>query len=122
VTFECRYCRKPLPEPAPGDRFFPSCRPMCATEGEVGGRLSRGESVPGGPGACAREGCGHLTLWHGEHGHYQTVSRKSGTCRRMPCTKCGCPAFAGQGATEALEPVRVKAPEPVQLDLFGSAA
>ena len=47
-------------------------------------RLARGESVPGGPGACAT--CGHLTLWHGMHGRY----------RNKPCTKCDCPAYTDQ--------------------------
>jgi hypothetical protein len=47
--------------------------------------LSRGESVPGGPGACAT--CGHLTLWHGTHGRY----------RGKPCTKCDCRAFTAPG-------------------------
>jgi AAA domain-containing protein len=47
-------------------------------------RLMRGESVPGGPGACA--GCGHLTLWHGRHGRY----------RNRPCTKCDCPTYTDQ--------------------------
>jgi hypothetical protein len=120
LAYECRYCHSPLPAPAPGDRFYASCRPMCAAEGELAGRLSRGEPVPGGPGACAREGCGHLTLLHGEHGKYQSFSRKSGTCRGKPCTKCGCPAFAAQGGTEALEPVKAPVPELVQLDLFGA--
>ncbi len=49
-------------------------------------RLSRGEPVPGGPGACARPGCAHLTLWHGEHGRY----------RGRPCRKCDCPAYMPQ--------------------------
>ena len=47
-------------------------------------RLMRGESVPGGPGACAT--CGHLTLWHGMHGRY----------RNKPCTKCECPVYTCQ--------------------------
>ena len=34
-------------------------------------RLARGEAVPGGPGACDRDGCTHLTLWHGGHGRYR---------------------------------------------------
>ena len=49
-------------------------------------RLSRGEAVPGGPGACARGGCAHLTLWHGEHGRY----------RGKPCRQCDCPAYVPQ--------------------------
>ena len=47
-------------------------------------RLSRGEAVPGGPGACAT--CGHLTLWHGDHGQY----------RNKPCRKCQCAAFTNE--------------------------
>jgi hypothetical protein len=47
-------------------------------------RLACGESVPGGPGACAT--CGHLTLWHGMHGQY----------RNKLCTKCDCPAYTDQ--------------------------
>jgi hypothetical protein len=31
--------------------------PMTAAEGAMTDRLARGESVPGGPGACARAGC-----------------------------------------------------------------
>jgi hypothetical protein len=50
----------------------------------VADRLSRGEAVPGGPGACAQ--CGHLTLWHGVNGRY----------RNKPCTKCDCPAYTDQ--------------------------
>jgi len=56
-------------------------RPMTPDDGIKADALSRGESVPGGPGACAD--CGHLTLWHGEHGRY----------RGRPCTRCGCRAF-----------------------------
>jgi hypothetical protein len=55
---------------------------------EVGAedRLSRGEAVPGGPGACDRDGCAHLTLWHGENGRY----------RGKPCRQCDCPAYVAQ--------------------------
>jgi hypothetical protein len=49
-------------------------------------RLSRGEAVPGGPGACGRDGCAHLTLRHGENGRY----------RGRPCRQCGCPAYLPQ--------------------------
>ena len=49
-------------------------------------RLARGEAVPGGPGACDRNGCAHLTLWHGEHGRY----------RGRPCRQCDCPAYLPQ--------------------------
>jgi hypothetical protein len=49
-------------------------------------RLSRGAAVPGGPGACDRPGCAHLTLWHGEHGQY----------RKRPCRQCDCPAYVLQ--------------------------
>jgi hypothetical protein len=55
-------------------------------EGIQGDQLSRGQAVPGGPGACDRPGCAHLTLWHGEHGRY----------RGKPCRKCGCPAYIDQ--------------------------
>jgi hypothetical protein len=59
---------------------------MTEEEGIQGDRLSRGEAVPGGPGACDRDGCAHLTLWHGEHGRY----------RKRPCRKCDCPAYLPQ--------------------------
>jgi hypothetical protein len=55
-------------------------------ESSVDDLLSRGDAVPGGPGACDRPGCAHLTLWHGEHGRY----------RRRPCRQCGCPAYVDQ--------------------------
>lgn len=61
-------------EPRPGD------------QDEQGVRLSAGESVPGGPGACARAGCAHLTLWHGPNGRF----------KGQPCLKCECPAFTGE--------------------------
>lgn len=55
--------------------------------------LSRGESVPGGPGACAA--CGHLTLWHGNNGRF-----RGRTCRR-----CDCRAFTAPGAAPAADPL-----------------
>jgi hypothetical protein len=55
-------------------------------EGAEEDRLSRGEAVPGGPGACDRDGCAHLTLRHGEHGRY----------RGRPCRQCDCPAYVAQ--------------------------
>ena len=55
-------------------------------EGTAEDRLARGEAVPGGPGACDRDGCAHLTLWHGEHGRY----------RNRPCRQCDCPAYTAQ--------------------------
>jgi hypothetical protein len=55
-------------------------------EGNQQDQLSRGEAVPGGPGACDRDGCAHLTLWHGEHGRY----------RKRPCRQCSCPAYLPQ--------------------------
>jgi hypothetical protein len=55
-------------------------------EGAMQDRLSRGEAVPGGPGACDRDGCAHLTLWHGEHGRY----------RGRPCQQCSCTAYVPQ--------------------------
>jgi hypothetical protein len=74
--------------------------------------LSRGESVPGGPGACAS--CGHLTLWHGTRGRY----------RGKPCTKCDCRAFTAPGDPAPAPAPRVRrksAPPPAdpgQLALF----
>jgi hypothetical protein len=59
---------------------------MTEEEGTLTGRLARGEAVPGGPGACDRDGCAHLTLWHGEHGRY----------RAKPCRQCDCPAYVPQ--------------------------
>jgi hypothetical protein len=64
--------------------------------------LSRGESVPGGPGACAD--CGHLTLWHGEHGRY----------RGRPCRRCACPAFREPG-TDPEPPRQQRARKPREL-------
>jgi hypothetical protein len=58
---------------------------MTAEEGRMIDALSRGESVPGGPGACA--GCGHMTLWHGNNGRY----------RGKPCQLCDCHAFVNRG-------------------------
>ena len=55
-------------------------------EGTVEDRLSRGQAVPGGPGACDRPGCAHLTLRHGQNGRY----------RGKPCRQCGCPAYVAQ--------------------------
>jgi hypothetical protein len=71
--------------------------PMTAEDGRVADLLSRGEAVPGGPGACTREGCHHLTLWHGEHGRY----------RDRPCTRpgCRCTGFTDErGAVIRTEP------------------
>jgi hypothetical protein len=73
---------------------------MTAEEGRMTGALSRGESVPGGPGACA--GCGHLTLWHGTNGRY----------RGKPCQRCDCPAFTKSAAADY--PTR----PPAELTLF----
>jgi hypothetical protein len=64
-------------------------------------RLSRAESVPGGPGACAH--CGHLTLWHGTNGRYQ----------RKPCRRCDCPAFSDTQDSE---------PRPCRPQLSGGPA
>jgi hypothetical protein len=50
-------------------------------EGEATDRLARGEAVPGGPGACARPGCGHAKVWLA---HLN---------RRHPCERCGCRGF-----------------------------
>jgi len=59
---------------------------MTDQEGILQDRLARGEAVPGGLGACDRDGCAHLTLWHGEHGRY----------RKRPCRQCDCPAYVPQ--------------------------
>jgi len=59
---------------------------MTDEEGILQDRLARGEAVPGGPGACDRDGCAHLTMWHGEHGRY----------RKRPCRQCDCPAYLPQ--------------------------
>jgi len=71
-----------------GSRFRPGeTTPRPEGEDEMAARLSAGESVPGGPGACAREGCAHLTLWHERKGKFRA------------CRQCPCPAFtteAGQ--------------------------
>ncbi|HEY1818923.1 MAG TPA: hypothetical protein VGG83_03265 [Trebonia sp.] len=61
--------------------------PRTPLDASVADRLSRGESVPGGPGACAD--CGHLTLWHGETGRY----------RGRPCARCRCRAYADTPST-----------------------
>jgi hypothetical protein len=64
-----------------GSRFGPGeTTPRPADEDEQGVRLSAGEAVPGHHGACKREGCAHLTLWHGENGRF-----KGKPCRRCPC-------------------------------------
>lgn len=44
-------------------------------------RLGRGESVPGGIGACARPGCAHSKPWH------------TPDDPRRPCEQCPCEAF-----------------------------
>jgi hypothetical protein len=58
---------------------------MTSEDGMKADALSRGESVPGGPGACAD--CGHLTLWHGGDNH---GNRRY---RGQPCRRCRCRAF-----------------------------
>jgi hypothetical protein len=50
-------------------------------------RPGRGESVPGGPGACGT--CGHLTLWHRE-------PRSNRGYHGQRCQKCDCPAYTDQ--------------------------
>ena len=55
-------------------------------EGTEEDQLSHGQAVPGGPGACDRPGCAHLTLWHGQNGRY----------RGKPCRQCSCPAYVAQ--------------------------
>jgi len=58
--------------------------PMTAEDGIKADALSRGESVPGGPGACAD--CGHLTLWHMQNPRYHRY-------KGQPCGRCNCRAF-----------------------------
>lgn len=76
--------------------------PQPPGEHDLAARLSEGESVPGGPGACAREGCAHLTLWHGRPGRF----------RDGPCRQCPCPAFTVEAG---------QVMPAVQLELFGAA-
>ena len=81
-------------------------------------RLARGESVPGGPGACGT--CGHLTLWH------MNGQRRY---RGKPCLKCDCRAFTGPGENAVLQdrqcgsprkptPRKTASGQPGQLALF----
>jgi len=63
--------------------------PMTPDEGRMADALSRGESVPGGPGACVD--CGHLTLWHGHNGRYNGKR----------CQQCDCTAFRKPGTIPA---------------------
>jgi hypothetical protein len=63
---------------------------MTPEEGIVTDRLARGEAVPGGPGACGRDGCWHQMLWHDRPG-------------TKPCRRCSCPGYlphTGPAATE----------------------
>lgn len=64
---------------------------MTPAEGMLTDRLARGEAVPGGPGACARPGCGHAKVWH------------SATNRRHPCEQCNCPQFHTDETWRALQ-------------------
>jgi hypothetical protein len=59
---------------------------MTDQEGIQQDQLSRGEAVPGGPGACARGGCAHAQVRHSRYG-------------RKRCEVCPCPAFECQGVT-----------------------
>ena len=62
-------------------------------------RLARGESVPGGPGACAT--CGHLTLWH------MNGQRRY---RNKPCQKCDCTAFTAPDENAVLHEGESRSP------------
>ena len=77
---------------------------------DVTERLSRGESVPGAPGACAT--CGHLTLWHRK-------ARSSRGYLGQPCQKCDCTAFTVPGADPPVpgkaSPRKATARKPAQL-------
>jgi hypothetical protein len=66
----------PHPRPRPGGVMTPR-------EGELTDRLARGEAVPGGPGACARDDCAHALVRHSRHG-------------RKRCERCPCPGFERQ--------------------------
>jgi hypothetical protein len=70
-------------------------RPMTMTgeEGEATDRLARGESVPGGPGACARPGCGHAKVHH-----------NAGN-RVRECERCDCPGFLEASPEPPLEDI-----------------
>jgi hypothetical protein len=83
--------------------------PPTAEEGRMADALSRGESVPGGPGACGF--CGHLTLWHGDHGRYNG----------RPCRRCGCPSFIvpGDDGPRTKHGTPFAHPPSEQLALFG---
>ena len=71
--------------PASGVRTEqPTNAGITAGEGEATDRLARGESLPGGPGACARPGCGHAKVHH-------NARNRVGECER-----CDCPAFVAQ--------------------------
>ena len=59
-------------------------------------RLARGEAVPGGPGACDRDGCAHLTLWHGEHGRYRGPALPPVRLPGLPCPSPAGAAILGQ--------------------------
>jgi hypothetical protein len=63
---------------------------MTPEEGIVTDRLARGEAVPGGPGACGRDGCWHQMLWHDRHGE-------------KPCRRCGCPGYQPHPSPAASE-------------------
>ena len=77
---------------------------MTDQEGIQHDRLARGEAVPGGPGACDRDGCAHLTLWHGEHGRY----------RKRPCRQCGCPAYVAAARRRGHPRAAARRPDPVR--------
>jgi predicted XRE-type DNA-binding protein len=63
-----------------------------ADQGEATDRLGRGESVPGGPGACARPGCGHAKVQH-----------NAGN-RVRECERCDCPGWISEMPAADPEP------------------
>lgn len=77
-------------------------------EGRQIDALARGEAVPGGPGACSRQGCHHLTLWH-------RAPRDPRSYRKQPCRKCRCPKWTDE-AGAVMPPL-----PPVQETLFDLA-
>jgi DNA-binding transcriptional ArsR family regulator len=60
-------------------------------DGEATDRLAKGESVPGGPGACARNGCGHAKVHHNLRN------------RVRQCERCGCPGYLAEAEPQLEE-------------------
>jgi hypothetical protein len=71
----------PAPSPVPDEHPINDDAERRRREGEITDRLARGESVPGGPGACARHGCAHAKVHHNSRN------------RVHECERCDCPGF-----------------------------